>query len=73
MSKILSIRIDDDLLETIETISEKLDRSKSWVIKKVLENYIEDMFDVEEAKKVILNKKDKIISHEEAKKEILSD
>ena len=73
MSKVLTIRMDDDLIETIEIISKKLDRSKSWVIKKVIENYIEEMYDVEEAKRIILDKKDKIVSNEEAKKEILSD
>ncbi len=73
MSKILTIRIEEDLANRIDAISKKLDRSKNWVIKQILRNYLEEMYDVEEAKKIILDKTDKVVEHEEAKKEILSD
>ena len=72
MSKILTIRLEEDLIESIDAVSKKLDRSKNWVIKQVLKNYLEEMYDVEEAKRIILDKTDKAIDHEEAKKEILS-
>ena len=73
MSKILTIRLEEDLIDRIDAVSKKLDRSKNWVIKQVLKNYLEEMYDVEEAKRIILDKTDKTIDHEEAKKETLSD
>jgi len=73
MSKILTIRIEEDLIDRIEAVSKKLDRSKNWVIKQILRNYLEEMYDVEEAKRIILDKTDEVVDHEEAKKEILSD
>ena len=73
MSKILTIRLEEDLIDRIDAVSKKLDRSKNWVIKQILRNYLEEMYDVEEAKRIIFDKTDKTIGHEEAKKEILSD
>lgn len=73
MTRILTIRLDENSYRKTEIIAKNLKRSKNWVIKEVLENYLEDMFDIEEAKKIVLNKRDEIISHEQAKKEILSD
>ena len=73
MSKILTIRIEEDLVDIINAISKKLDRSKNWVIRQILRNYLEEMYDVEEAKKIIIDKTDEVVGHEEANKEILSD
>ena len=73
MTKVLTIRLDEELYEKTEIIAKNLKRSKNWIIKEVLEKYLEDMFDIEEAKKIMLDKKDKIISHEKARKQILSD
>ncbi len=72
-SKILTVRFDENLVDEINVVSKKLNRSKNWVIKQVLENYLEELYDVEEAKRIIVDKTDKVISHEEAKREILSD
>jgi len=73
MEKVLSVRLDKSLFETIESVSKKLRRSKNWVVREVLENYIEELYDVEESKRILLDKTDKLIEHERAKKEILSD
>ena len=66
MTKVLTIRLDEELYEKTEIIAKNLKRSKNWIIKEVLEKYLEDMFDIEEAKKIMLDKKDKVISHEKA-------
>ena len=71
--KVLTIRLDEKLVKEIETVSKKLKRSKNWVIREVLENYLENLYDIEEAKRILVDKRDAIISHEEVKKEILSD
>ncbi|HOL22381.1 MAG TPA: ribbon-helix-helix protein, CopG family [bacterium] len=73
MDKILSVRLNDDLYKKTEVIAQKFKRSKNWVIREVLENYLEELFDLEEAKKILLSRKDEVIPHEQAKKEILSD
>ena len=73
MTKVLTIRLDEDLYKKTEIIAKHLKRSKNWIIREVLERYLEDMFDIEEAKKIMVDKKDKIISHEKAKKQILPD
>ncbi|MCM8820490.1 MAG: ribbon-helix-helix domain-containing protein [Candidatus Omnitrophica bacterium] len=73
MSEVLSIRLPEELNKKTEMIAQKLKRSKNWVIREVLEHYLEDLYDIEEAEKIILNKQDKLIPHEQAKREILSD
>ena len=72
-SKVLTIRLDEKLIKEIETVSKKLKRSKNRIIREVLENYLENLYDIEEAKRILVDKKDAVISHKEAKKEILSD
>jgi predicted DNA-binding protein len=73
MEKVISVRLSQDLLEKTEAVSAKLKRSRNWIVREVLENYLEEMYDVEEAKRILLDKTDKLIDHEQAKKEILSD
>ena len=73
MTRVISIRLNEDLLKKIEIISRRLKRSKNWVIGEVLKNYLEEMYDVEEAKRILLDETDKLIDHEQAKKELLSD
>ena len=71
--KVLTIRLDEKLIKEIETVCKKLKRSKNWVIREVLENYLEELYDIEEAKRILVDKRDAVISYEEVKKEILSD
>lgn len=73
MTKVLTIRLDEELYKKTEIIAKNLKRSKNWIIKEVLEKYLEDMFDIEEAKKIMLDRKDKVIPHEKARRQILSD
>ncbi len=71
--KVISVRLEEETFNKIEDVSNNIRRSKNWVIKEVLKNYLEDLFDFEEAKRIFLDKKDEIVSHEQAKKEILPD
>ena len=41
----ISIRIPNELNEALISISLEIERSKSWIIKKALENYLEDIHD----------------------------
>jgi len=49
MTKVISVRLNEDLLKKVEIISRRLKRSKNWVIGEVLEN------DHEQAKKELLS------------------
>jgi predicted DNA-binding protein len=69
--KVISVRLEEEMFNKIEDVSNNIRRSKNWVIKEVLKNHLEDLFDFEEAKRIFLDKKDEIVSHEQAKKEIL--
>ncbi len=73
MEKVLSVRLNQDLVEEIEAVSKKLRRSKNWIVREVLQHYLEEMYDIEESKRILLDKTDKLIDHEQAKKEIISD
>ena len=71
--KVISVRLEEETFNKIENVSNSIRRSKNWVIREVLKNYLEDLYDFEEAKRIFLDKKDEIVSHEQAKKEILPD
>jgi len=73
MTRVISVRLNEDVLKKVEIISRRLKRSKNWVVSEVLKNYLEEMYDVEEAKRILLDKTDELIDHEQAKKELLSD
>ena len=73
MTRVISVRLNEDVLEKVEIISRRLKRSKNWVVGEVLKNYLEEMYDVEEAKRILLDETDELIDHEQAKKELLSD
>jgi len=38
-----SVRMSDQLMDKLESIAEKLDRSKSWVIKDAVNQYVEQI------------------------------
>ena len=73
MSKVLTVRLDEKLFKKIDTVAKNMDRSKSWIVKKLLNSYLEDLYDLEEAKRILLDKSDEIIDHDKAKEEIPSD
>lgn len=65
----LSIRLPQKLEEKLEMIALKEERPKSYIIRKALERYLEDLEDYSEALD-ILNSSSKIYSNEEATKRL---
>jgi len=65
----LSIRLPQKLEEKLEMIAKKEERPKSYIIRKALEKYIEDLEDYVEALEV-LNSSSKIYTNEEATKRL---
>jgi len=70
MSRIIAVRLPDELIENIDAVAKKLRRSRSWIIREVTGKYLEDVYDLESSREVLLNKDDKIISCEELKKRL---
>ena len=65
----LSIRLPQKLEEKLEAIALKEERPKSYIIRKALERYLEDLEDYSEALD-ILNSSSKIYTNEEATKRL---
>lgn len=70
MSKMYNVRIPDDLADKVEEIAEELDRSKSYIVKKALEEYASEYADGLIALKRSKDKNDKIITVKEMRKKL---
>ncbi len=68
MSKMYNVRIPDELADKVEEIAEELDRSKSYIVKKALEEYASEYADGLIALKRSKDKNDKIITLKEMRK-----
>ena len=66
----ISLRIPDDIHEQLVEIAEDTDRSKSYLIKKAIENYLEEFADYQLALDRINDKDDEIISSKELRKRL---
>jgi RHH-type rel operon transcriptional repressor/antitoxin RelB len=65
ISTSVSIRLPDDMADTLKSLSETIDRSKAYIIKKALQAYLEDYSDYLIAQERLNNKDDKVISGDE--------
>jgi predicted DNA-binding protein len=70
MSSTVSLRLPDKLLGLLDNLSTMLDRPKSYLIRKALENYIREYADYQIALERLRDKDDEIISSEELKKHL---
>ena len=65
ISTSVSIRLPDDMADSLKSLSETIDRSKAYIIKKALQAYLEDYSDYLIAQERLNDKNDKIISCDE--------
>ena len=70
MSSTLSVRIPDDIAEELETISKRIDRPKTYLVKKALEAYLEEYSDYLIALERLNDKDDEIISSDEMRERL---
>jgi len=70
MSKMYNVRIPDELSDKVEELAEEFDRSKSYIVKKAIEEYIGEYTDAMIAKKRLEDKKDKIITDAEMRRRL---
>ncbi len=65
ISTSVSIRLPDDIADSLKSLSETIDRSKAYIIKKALQAYLEDYSDYLIAQERLNDKNDKVISSDE--------
>jgi RHH-type transcriptional regulator, rel operon repressor / antitoxin RelB len=65
ISTSVSIRLPDDMANSLKSLSETIDRSKAYIIKKALQAYLEDYSDYLIAQERLNDKNDKVVSSEE--------
>lgn len=70
MSSSISVRIPEDLAKKLDSVAKETERSKSFIIQKALETYLEDYSDLLIALDRLRDKSDVVISFEEMKKNL---
>ena len=65
----ISLRIDNELAAKLEKIGQLMERSKSFIARKAIESYIEEMDILTEAKERYSDEKAEYINYDEFKKE----
>jgi RHH-type rel operon transcriptional repressor/antitoxin RelB len=72
MSVSVSLRLPSDLVTQLEDIANIIDRSKSYLIKKAIEHYLEEYADYQIALDRLNDKDDEIFSSKELRKRLAS-
>ena len=65
ISTSVSIRLPDDMADSLKSLSETIDRSKAYIIKKALQAYLEDYSDYLIAQERMNDKNDNVVSSDE--------
>ena len=68
MSTSVSLRLPDELARKLNDIAKETERSKSFIIQKAIESYLDDFADLQVALDRLQDKTDKVISSAEMKK-----
>ena len=68
MASLISIRLPSNILEPLNKLAKITERPRSFLIKKALENYIDEYADYQIALDRLRNKDDEIISSSEMRK-----
>ena len=68
MSTSVSLRLPDELAEKLNDIAKETERTKSFIIQKAIESYLEDIADLQVALDRLQDKTDKVISSDEMKR-----
>jgi RHH-type transcriptional regulator, rel operon repressor / antitoxin RelB len=70
ISTSISVRLPDDMAKDLEDLSETLDRSKGYLIKKAVENYLEEYSDYLIALERLNDKDDRVISGDDMRERL---
>jgi RHH-type rel operon transcriptional repressor/antitoxin RelB len=72
MSVSVSLRLPEEIVTQLDDIANSIDRSKSFLIKKAIEQYLEEYADYQIALDRLNDKDDEIISSKEMRKLLAS-
>jgi len=72
MSISVSLRLSEEIVTQLDDIANSIDRSKSFLIKKAIEQYLEEYADYQIALDRLNDKDDEIISSKEMRKLLAS-
>ncbi len=73
MAKILSFQLLEDQYKALEKIAKEQDRSKGYLLRSMILNYIQDYKDIRNANKIlkdIKSGKEKLLNWEDVKKDL---
>jgi RHH-type rel operon transcriptional repressor/antitoxin RelB len=70
MSKIVTVRLSEEISDKLDDLSHEIRRNKSFIIKSALEQYLEEYADYQIAFDRLKDKKDKIITYDDLRKEL---
>ena len=76
MTKILSFQLSDEEYKALESVAKTEDRSKGYLVRQCLHQYLRDYMDVKYAKKVLkeINAgKRKLVDWKDVKKDLFKD
>jgi predicted DNA-binding protein len=65
ISTSVSIRLPEEMADNLKSLSEVIDRSKAYIVKKALEVYLDEYSDYLIAQERMNNKDDKVVSGNE--------
>lgn len=67
---LITLRVDANIYKQLEKYAKLLDRTKTWIIRKSIENYFEELKDLEIAMERLNDPNSEYVSLEDAKKEL---
>jgi len=70
MTQTLSVRLPDNIANPLNRLCKKMERPKTFIIKKALENYLTEYADYQIALDRLNDKDDKIISSKDLRKNL---
>ena len=70
MTTTVSVRLPDKILNELEILTNTIDRSRTYIIRKAIETYLHEYADYQIALERLNDKDDEIISSEEMRKRL---
>ncbi len=70
MNTAISMRLPEELVDRLDNIAKETERSRSFIIQKALESYIEDYADLQIALDRLHDKTDSVLTGKELKKSL---
>jgi predicted DNA-binding protein len=70
MKKNISISLDEEQIQKIDEICRVSERTKSWIVKKALDSYFEDLEDLEIATERLMADESEFLTEDELRKQL---